>query len=86
MTLAALEREKGHPLMLGKLLHYLGIHLLMATLQRWALSKFWDYRGTARPQEDGPHLYNLQNYMTYTHFKHTTLCLIFISAKPPTLK
>ena len=32
-TSAALEPENGHPLTLGELLRYIGIHLLMVTLQ-----------------------------------------------------
>jgi hypothetical protein len=84
MTSAALERENGHPLTLGELLRYLGIRLLMATLQGWASSEFLDYSGIARLQEVGSCPYNLWNYMTYKRFKHITSCLIFTSAQPPT--
>jgi hypothetical protein len=86
MTSAVLERENGHPLTLGELLCYLGIRLLMAMLQGWASSKFWDYSGIARPQEDGSCPYNLRNYMTYKRFKHITSCLVFMSAQPPAFR
>jgi hypothetical protein len=86
MTSAALERENGHPLMLGELLRYLGIRLLMATLQGWASSEFWDYSGIARPQEDGSCPYNLWNYMTYRRFKHITMNVVFTSVQPPAFR
>ena len=68
MTLAVLERENDHPLTLSELLRYLGICLLMVTLQGWVLSKFWDYSGIARLHEDGPCPCNHRNYMTYKQF------------------
>jgi hypothetical protein len=39
-TLASIEAAKGHPLTLGELMWYIGIRVLMATVQGWTTSKF----------------------------------------------
>jgi hypothetical protein len=42
MMLNGLEEEKGHLLMLCKLMRFFGIHWLMAIVQGWATREFWD--------------------------------------------
>jgi hypothetical protein len=34
----------------GKLLHYLGVRLLMATTSGWTTNQFWDYTDASTPR------------------------------------
>jgi hypothetical protein len=85
-TSASLETEKGHPLTLGELMRYIGIRLLMATVQGWATSEFWDYSGVQRPQEDGPCPYNFRTVMSQRRFLAITASLVFTSEQPPAFR
>jgi hypothetical protein len=85
-TLALLETGKGHPLTLGELMRYIGMCLLMATLQGWTVAEFWDYSGIQRPQEDGPCPYNFRTMMTYTRFNAIMASLVFTSAQLPAFR
>ena len=45
--------------MIGEFLRYIGICLLMATIQGYEQAEFWDYSGVARSQEEGACPYNM---------------------------
>jgi hypothetical protein len=79
----ALEGENAHPLTIGEFLCYLGIRLLMATIQGYSTAEFWDYTGLARSQEEGACPYNLKDNMTYKRFQATTSCFVYTKDNPP---
>lgn len=81
-----LEKCNGHPLTIGELLRYIGIRLLMATIQGYGTAEFWDYSGVAKSQEEGACPYNLKDYMTFKRFQAITSCLVFTKDNPPAFR
>ena len=85
-TSDALEKNNSHPLTISEFLRYLGIHLLMATIQGFGQVEFWDYSGVAKSQEEGACPYNLKDYMSFKRFQAITSCLVFTQDNPPTFR
>ena len=82
-TNKGMERGNSPPLSLGELMRYLGMRLLMSTLQGWTLEEYWCYEPIQRPQEEGPCPYNFRNYMSKKRFKLITEHLVFTDAMAP---
>ena len=80
---AELKRENSLPLTLGELMRYIGMRLLMSTLQGWSMEEYWYYDPVPRPQEEGPCPYNFKEYMHKRRFFAITKCLTFTDAIPP---
>jgi hypothetical protein len=78
-----MESGNSPPLLLGKLMQYLSIHLLMSTLQGWSLEEYWCYEPIQRPQEEGPCPYNFRNYMSKKRFRSISENLVFTDATAP---
>jgi hypothetical protein len=72
LTSAELERANSPPLMLGELMQYIGMRLLMLTLQGWSMEEVWYYDPVPRPQEEGPCPYNFKGYMGKKRFQAIT--------------
>ncbi len=85
-TSESLEQANEHPLTTGEFLRYLGIRLLMATIQGYSTVEFWDYSGTMKSQEEGACPYNLKDYMSLKQFKAITSCLVFTQDNPPAFR
>ena len=83
LTSVELERANSPPLMLGELMRYIGMRLLMSTLQGWSIEEYWYYDPVPRPQEEGPCPYNFKGYMGKKRFQAITKCLTFTDAIPP---
>ncbi len=67
-TSDALEEKNAHPLTIGEFLRYIGIRLLMATIQGYGQAEFWDFSGMMKSQEEGACPYNLKDYMSFKQF------------------
>ncbi len=83
LTGVELERDNLPPLTLGELMRYIGMRLLMSTLQGWSMDEYWYYDPVPRPQEEGPCPYNFKGYMGKKWFQVITKCLTFTDAIPP---
>ena len=85
-TNESIESGNSPPLSLGELMRYLGMRLLMSTLQGWSLEEYWCYEPLQRPQEEGPCPYNFRNYMSKKRFKMITDNLVFTDAAAPSFR
>jgi hypothetical protein len=83
MTSAELETANSPPLMLGELMRFIGMHLLISTLQGWTSDEYWYYDPFPKPQEDGPCPYNFKLVMAKRRFLSITRCLVFTDIPPP---
>ena len=52
------QKDNTCPLQFGELLQFIGMRLLMATVQGWTLDEFWNFDPVPKPQEEGPCPYN----------------------------
>jgi hypothetical protein len=82
-TSAELEMANSPPLRLGELMRFIGMRLLMLTLQGWTTDKYWYYDPIPKPQEDGPCPYNFMLVMARRQFYSITKCLVFSDVPPP---
>ncbi len=71
-TSKELERAHSPPLTLGELMQYIGMRLLMSTLQGWITNKCWCYDHITKPR-----------VMAKKRFQAITNCLIFTDVTPP---
>jgi hypothetical protein len=63
-----LESANSPPLMLGELMQFIGMRLLMLTLQGWTTDKYWCYDHVTKLQEEGPSPCNFKGVMVKRQF------------------
>jgi hypothetical protein len=84
MTSKSLHAVGEAELTLGELLRYLGLWMLMATVNGFKLDDFWS--SNEYSPEENPCPYNFKRYMTRRRFRMITEHLRFTDVTPPTFK